>query len=208
MSHLSYPSHWRGHLPSLCTSCGDCRSPRVPVALFLHLLCSVAAWLPAAGKSPGAVPTSWVKPKVKIETRTQRVGELGFPHCRGVHTCLPETVWNHEVPGKARPGWGRAWGTLAGKRRGRGGQSYPHEKALCTRTGGAGSKLWSQFAFAKILGRHLCFRNSLSWGTGHLLSALPGWYSFCFQKEKNNFLSAVPHSRQRLLFEECCQLQT
>lgn len=116
MSHPFYLFHWRGHFPSLCTSRGDCRSPGVPVALFLYhpsAACSALS-LPGSlqpGSPWGLCPHCESNPKSKSKHLHREWESWVLMRCRGVRTHLPETAWNHEMPGKARAGWGRAWGS-------------------------------------------------------------------------------------------------
>lgn len=75
------------------------------------LLCSVAAWHPQPGSPWGLCPHCESNPKSKSKHLHREWESWVLMHCRGVRTHFPETVWNHEMPGKARAGWGKAWGS-------------------------------------------------------------------------------------------------
>lgn len=68
------------------------------------LLCSVAAWHPQPGSPWGLCPHCESNPKSKSKHLHREWESWVLMHCRGVCTHLPETVWNHEMPGKARAG--------------------------------------------------------------------------------------------------------
>lgn len=94
----------------------------------------------------------------------------GFWCCWGVHAHLPETAWIPELLEEAEGGLRELSLGSRGEEQGR----VTHMRKLCVLSA----------CFGKSPDMSL-FRNPLSWGTGHLLSTLPGWKSFlCFLKEK------------------------